>query len=134
MTASFSSSSVPSCLAMGGSLDGEIAQVAFLPADGLPSDLSARTAARISDAFASARGVVRLFVDESDTGGHLIMRHRRLLGLSARGSGSMVSAYLHKSCDSLTEISPSPSRTGRTPNRAVITRTTVCQLQRLEMS
>lgn len=35
--------------------------------DGLPADLSPRTAARIADAFAGTRGVVRVFTDESDT-------------------------------------------------------------------
>lgn len=49
--------------------DGEIAEVGFLSADGLPTDLSPRTAARIADAFAGARGVVRVFADESGTAG-----------------------------------------------------------------
>ncbi len=44
--------------------DAEIAEVSFVPADGLPDDLTPRTKARIADAFAGVRGVVRVFVDE----------------------------------------------------------------------
>lgn len=45
--------------------DDEIAEVAFKPADALPSDLTPRTRSRIADAFARVRGVVRVFTDES---------------------------------------------------------------------
>ena len=44
--------------------DAEIAEVSFMPADGLPPDLTSRTRARISDAFAGVRGVVRVFGDD----------------------------------------------------------------------
>ncbi len=44
--------------------DAEIAEVSFMPADGSPHDLSSRTRARIDDAFAGVRGVVRVFVDD----------------------------------------------------------------------
>ena len=44
--------------------DAEIAEVSFMSADGLPDDLSPRTRARIADAFAGVRGVVRVFVDD----------------------------------------------------------------------
>jgi ADP-ribose pyrophosphatase YjhB (NUDIX family) len=45
--------------------DGEIAEIAFKTEATIPSDVSPRTAARIADAFAGARGSVRVFdVDE----------------------------------------------------------------------
>lgn len=52
----------------GWSPDGELAEVDFMGGDGLPADLSPRTAARIADALSGARGVVRIFTDGSDTG------------------------------------------------------------------
>jgi ADP-ribose pyrophosphatase YjhB (NUDIX family) len=44
--------------------DGEIAQVSFMSEDGLPEDFSPRTTARVADAFAGARGVVRIFTND----------------------------------------------------------------------
>jgi ADP-ribose pyrophosphatase YjhB (NUDIX family) len=42
----------------------EIAEVSFMPAEGLPDDLTLRTKARIADAFSGVRGVVRVFAEE----------------------------------------------------------------------
>ena len=44
--------------------DAEIAEVSFMPAEGLPDDLTLRTKARIADAFSGVRGVVRVFAEE----------------------------------------------------------------------
>jgi 8-oxo-dGTP diphosphatase len=45
--------------------DAEIAEVSFMPPDGLPDDLTPRTRARIADAFSGVRGVVRVFEEEA---------------------------------------------------------------------
>ena len=47
--------------------DEEIGEISFLPADGLPDDLTPRTRARIADAFAGLRGVVRVFAEEASS-------------------------------------------------------------------
>jgi len=47
--------------------DAEIAEVAFRPEDDLPDDLTPRTRVRITDAFSGARGVVRVFAEETNS-------------------------------------------------------------------
>jgi ADP-ribose pyrophosphatase YjhB (NUDIX family) len=47
--------------------DADIAEVSFMPADGLPNDLTPRTRARIADAFSGVRGVVRVFAEEASS-------------------------------------------------------------------
>lgn len=47
--------------------DAEIAEVSFMPEDDLPDDLTPRTRVRITDAFSGARGVVRVFAEETNS-------------------------------------------------------------------
>jgi ADP-ribose pyrophosphatase YjhB (NUDIX family) len=45
--------------------DSEIAKVAFFTEASVPSDVSPRTAARVADAFAGVRGVMRVFQSDA---------------------------------------------------------------------